>query len=80
MAPIFYTFCISKLIFCPKKCNYALATLFLTPFVLVLLDVLIPGQIIFAQIRILDTIIGSGIAMLGVFIVWLFSHLKEHGA
>ncbi len=28
------------------------------------------------QQSILDTIIGAGLALLGIFIVWAFSHLK----
>lgn len=72
----FILFVLASSFFAVRNVNYALATLFLTPFVLVLLDVLIPGQTIFAQIRVLDTIIGAVLALLGIFIVWAFSHLK----
>jgi hypothetical protein len=73
----FILFALASSFFAIRNVNYALATLFLTPFVLVLLDILIPGQTLLAQVRILDTLIGAGLTLLGVFIVWIFSHLKK---
>ena len=60
-----------------KNVNYALAAFFLTPFILVFLNILIPGQTMLAQTRILDTIIGAGLSLLGVFSIWAFSYLKR---
>jgi uncharacterized membrane protein YccC len=73
----FILFVLASLFFAIKNVNYALATFFLTSFILVLLDILIPGQTILAQIRILDTLMGAGLTLLGVFIIWLFSRLKK---
>jgi Fusaric acid resistance protein-like len=73
----FILFVLASLFFAMRTVNYALATFFLTPFVLVLLDILIPGQTMLAQVRILDTLIGAGLTLLGVFIIWLFSRLKK---
>jgi uncharacterized membrane protein YccC len=75
MAAIFYSVCICKYLFAVRNVNYALATLFLTPFVLILLDILIPDQILLAQTRILDTLIWSMLTLFGVFIIWTFSKL-----
>jgi len=64
-------------IYAVKNVIYALAAFFLTPFILVFLNVLIPSQTLLAQTRILDTIIGAGLSLLGVFIIWAFSYLKR---
>ncbi len=73
----FILFALSSTYFALRTVNYALGTLFLTPFILVLLDILVPGQTIFAQVRILDTLIGAGLVLLGVFIMWTLSYLKK---
>ncbi len=73
----FILFALASTYFALRNVNYALGTLFLTPFVLVLLDILLPGQTIFAQIRILDTLIGAGLALFGVSITWILSYLKK---
>jgi hypothetical protein len=62
-----------------SKVNDILATLLLTTFMLVLLNILSPGQTLLPQIRILDTIIGAGLALTGVFVLWSFSHWKRPG-
>jgi uncharacterized membrane protein YccC len=69
-------FVFASIFFAVRNVNYALATFFLTPFVLVLL-LLIPGQILLAQTRVLDTIIGAGLSLLGVFIIRWFSYLRR---
>ncbi|MGA9152066.1 MAG: FUSC family protein [Candidatus Nitrosopolaris sp.] len=69
-------FVFASVFYAVRYVNYALATFFLTPFVLVLL-LLIPGQILLAQTRVLDTIIGAGVSLLGVFIIRWFSYLKR---
>jgi uncharacterized membrane protein YccC len=63
-------FVFASTFFAVRNVNYALATLFLTPFVLVLLNILIPGQTLLAQVRIVDTLIGAGLSLLGVFTIW----------
>jgi hypothetical protein len=73
----FIIFILASSFFAVRTVNYALATLFLTPFILVLLDILIPGQALLAQTRILDTLIGAGLTLLGVLIVWMFSYVKK---
>jgi len=71
----FILFVFASIFFAVRNVNYALATLFLTPFVLILLDILIPDQTLLAQTRILDTLIGSMLTLFGVFIIWTFSKL-----
>ena len=46
-----------------SRVNYILATLLLTTFMLVLLNILSPGQTLLAQTRILDTIIGAALTL-----------------
>ena len=70
-------FVLASFFFAIRTVNYALATFFLTSFVLVLLDILIPGQTMLAQVRIQDTLIGAGLTLLGVSIIWLFSRLTN---
>jgi len=67
-------FIFASICFAVRTVNYALETFFLTPFVLILLSILIPGQILFAEARILDTLIGAGLSLLGVLIIWSFSY------
>jgi transposase len=43
----------------------------------VLLNILIPGQLLLAQTRVLDTIVGAGLSLLGVFTIWSFSYFKR---
>ena len=62
-------FVFTSIFYAVKNVNYALAALFLTPFILVFLNILISGQTLLAQTRILD--------ILGVFIIWVFSYLKR---
>ena len=70
-------FVLTSIFYAVKNVNYALEAFFLTPFIFVFLNILIPGQILLAQTRILDTIIGVGLSLLGVFIIWAFSYLKR---
>ncbi len=62
-----------------RKVNDILATFLLTTFILVLLNILSPGQTFLPQIRILDTIIGSGLALAGIFVLWGCSNWKRLG-
>jgi hypothetical protein len=67
----FILFVFASTFFAVRNVNYALATLFLTPFVLVLFNILIPGQTMLAHVRIFDTLIGAGLSLLGIFIIWM---------
>ncbi len=67
-------FVFTSIFYALKNVNYALAALFLTPFIVVFLNILIPGQTLLVQTRMLDTIIG---APLGVFSIWAFTYLKR---
>jgi hypothetical protein len=70
-------FVLTSIFYAVKNVNYALAAFFLTPFILVFLNILIPGQTLLAQTRILDTTIGAGLSLLGVFIIWALSYPKR---
>ena len=59
-----------------SKVNYILATFLLTTFMLVLLNVLSPGQTLLPQTRILDTVIGAALALAGLLVLWSVSHWK----
>ena len=59
-----------------SKVNYILATFLLTTFMLVILNILSPGQTLLPQTRILDTVIGSALALAGLFVLWGVSHWK----
>lgn len=59
-----------------SKVNYILTTFLLTTFMLVLLNVLSPGQTLLPQTRILDTVIGAALALAGLFVLWSVSHWK----
>jgi uncharacterized membrane protein YccC len=78
---LWFLYCIlfvfASVFYAVRNVNYALWTFFLTPFVLILFNILIPGQIYLAQIRILDTMIGAGLSLLGVLIIRSFSYLKR---
>ena len=62
-----------------SRVNYILATFLLTTFMLVLLNILSPGQTLLAQTRILDTIMGATLALAGLFVLWSVSHWKKSG-
>ena len=65
-------FVFASVFYAVRNIIYALWTFFLTPFVLILFNILIPGQIYLAQIRILDSMIGAGLSLLGVLIIRSF--------
>lgn len=63
-----------------QRKNYGISVLFMTPYVLVLFDFLGMGGLSLARERIYDTLIGSGIALLGsysLFPNWEHKNLKE---
>lgn len=63
-----------------QRKNYVISVLFMTPYILVLYDFLGMGSISIAKERIYDTLIGSGIALLGSYTLfpnWEHQNLKE---
>ncbi|WP_442587145.1 FUSC family membrane protein [Pedobacter sp. AW31-3R] len=63
-----------------QRKNYVVSVLFMTPYILVLFDFLGMGSLSIARERIYDTLIGSGIALLGSYTLfpnWEHINLKE---
>jgi len=63
-----------------QRKNYVVSVLFMTPYILVLFDFLGMGSLSVARERIYDTLIGSGIALLGSYTLfpnWEHQNLKE---
>lgn len=63
-----------------QRKNYVVSVLFMTPYILVLFDFLGMGSLAIARERIYDTLIGSGIAILGSYTLfpnWEHQNLKE---
>ena len=63
-----------------QRKNYVVSVLFMTPYVLVLFDFLGMGSLSIAKERIYDTLIGSGIALLGSYTLfpnWEHINLKD---
>jgi hypothetical protein len=76
---LLFLFMFASVYFVVRNTNYALTTLFLTPFVLVLLNILSPGQTSLAQARLLDTLVGVALALCGQLFLWTGSHWKRLG-
>jgi hypothetical protein len=76
---LLFLFLFASVYFAVRNINYALTTLFLTPFILVLLNILSPGQTSLAQARLLDTLIGVALALCGQLLLWTGSHWKRLG-
>jgi len=63
-----------------QRKNYVVSVLFMTPYILVLYDFLGMGNLSIARERIYDTLIGSGIALLGSYTLfpnWEHQNLKD---
>lgn len=63
-----------------QRKNYVVSVLFMTPYILVLFDFLGMGSLSIARERIYDTLIGSGIALLGSYTLfpnWEHINLKD---
>ncbi|WP_158640638.1 FUSC family protein [Anseongella ginsenosidimutans] len=50
--------------------NYRLAVVFITPYVLILFQLLDPGNFEVVRERVIDTIIGGGIAFIASYVLW----------
>lgn len=57
-------------VFAFGRANYALYTLSLTAFVIVLLNLTYPSGVVLAETRILDTFIGGALALLAATVLW----------
>jgi Fusaric acid resistance protein-like len=74
---LLFLFLFASVYFAVRNINYAMTTLFLTPFILVLLNILSPGQTALAQARLLDTLIGVALALCGQLLLWTGSRWKR---
>ena len=59
----------SVLAFSHVRSNYGFYVLFLTPFVILMIDTVIPGDWEIALVRILDTLIGGAIALFVTYLL-----------
>src|SRR3546814_6780152 len=50
--------------------NYRIAVVFITPYVLILFQLIDPGNFDVVQERVMDTMIGGGIAFLASYLLW----------
>jgi uncharacterized membrane protein YccC len=55
--------------FAIRGVNLGLFHVFFTPFIIILLDLLYPGQWQLAEIRVIDVAIGGAVAILAVYLV-----------
>jgi hypothetical protein len=65
-----FLFVLASVYFAVRYTNYVLASLLITSLILVLLNILSPGQTSLPQARLLDTLIGAALALLGQFLIW----------
>jgi hypothetical protein len=72
-----FLFILASAYFAVRHVNYALASLFITSSILVLLNILSAGQTSLPQARVLDTLIGAALALFGQFLVWTGSYWKR---
>ncbi len=66
--------------FAIKGVNLGLSQVFITPFIIILLNLLYPGQWQLAEIRVLDVVIGGAVAILTVYLTrfrFLLQGLRE---
>ena len=61
--------CLSILAFSHVKDNYGLYAVFLTPFVVLLLNFAAPGDTKLALVRVLDTLIGGALALFAAYLL-----------
>ena len=58
-------------LFATRNMNVGLTQVFLTPLIIILLNILYPGQWQLAEARILDVAIGGAISLLTVYLLWV---------
>jgi Fusaric acid resistance protein-like len=64
----------SVALFATRAMNLGLTQVFITPFIIILLNIIYPGQWQLAEVRILDVAIGGAISMLTVGLFWVRRH------
>jgi len=74
LVPFVFAFC--ALYYAMRGLNYGLGTVFLTAYILVLINVLTPGNPQLAATRILNTLVAAGLSFAMVSALWLFSRRK----
>lgn len=57
--------------FASRGVNFALVQMFFTPFLIILLNLLYPGEWYLAVIRIIDVAIGGALAIATVYVLWI---------
>ncbi|MDA4118032.1 MAG: FUSC family protein [Thaumarchaeota archaeon] len=72
-------FAFSVLMFAGRGVNAVLFQMFLVPFIIILLNIIYPGQWYFAFDRILDVAIGGAIAISVVYVFDAVKNLGRHG-
>jgi hypothetical protein len=61
--------CIAVALYATRGVNFGLTQVFFTPFIVVLLNILYPGQWQLAETRILDVVIGGAISVLAIYLL-----------
>jgi hypothetical protein len=77
LLPLLFTF--ASLMFASRGVNIVLLQMFLVPFVIILLNIIYPGQWYLALYRILDVVIGGAIAIGAVYLFVATDRLKRRG-
>jgi uncharacterized membrane protein YccC len=72
LLPLLFVFAI--LTFASRGVNFGLVQIFLTPFIIILINIIYPGEWYLAFYRILDVVIGVFLAIIAVY---LLSLMKE---
>jgi hypothetical protein len=63
--------------FASRGVNLGLSQISFTPFIIILLNLLYPGEWYLAEIRILDVAIGGAIAIATVYLIWIRAEINE---
>lgn len=72
-------FLFAMALFATRWVNYGIYTLFLTPFVILLLSLAYPGDWQFAFVRVFDTVLGGGLAITVATLWWLRDRVEHTG-
>ncbi len=74
-----FLFLFAMALFATRWVNYGIYTLFLTPFVILLLNLVYPGSWQFAFVRVFDTVLGGGLAITVATLWWLRDRVEHTG-
>lgn len=72
-------FVFAMALFATRWVNYGIYTLFLTPFVILLLNLAYPGAWQLAFVRVFDTVLGGGLAVTVATLWWLRDRVEHTG-